>query len=174
MSSRALTHRSTCLTRAAAIGVTIGSVASSAIPAQSAAQALEDVTRLTGVERIHVHTSAGWDELITMEAGGATEAQFTDALQQAFEMTLASADAAPSVVPGSPVTVTCHVDTFYETGLIVYALRTQMEVLGQDGLPVIAWLKSWVGSFNTGQLHLMFTLGEQCAESFLADWRSAN
>ncbi len=138
------------------------------------AQAVEDTGRLAGVLRIDTRVDAQWDELITMEAGGATEAQFIEALSMTFRQTLASADAAPSVVEGAPVTVACHVDTFYETGLIVYSLRTQVERPGADGRPVIAWIRSWVGSFTTRELHRMFTLGEQCAESFLEAWKSAN
>ena len=138
------------------------------------AQSVEDVSRLAGIERVQVRAEAVWDELITMEAGGATQDQFEQALGMTFEGTIASADAAPSVVPGAPVTVACHVDTFYETGLIVYSLRTQVERPGSDGQRVITWLKSWVGSFTVQQMHVMFTLGEQCAESFLADWKSAN
>ncbi len=117
---------------------------------------------------------AQWDELITVEAGGATEEQFLLALGSTFESTLSSAETGPHLESGSAVTVTCHVDTFYETGLIVYSLRTQVEEDGADGRPSITWIRSWVGSFSTQQLHRMFTLGEQCAESFLTDWRSVN
>lgn len=138
------------------------------------AQSIDDPARLAGVERVHVRAEAQWDEMITMSAGGATQDQFREALRQTFEETIASADAAPSVVAGARETITCHVDTFYETGLIVYSLRTQLERPGADGAPVIVWIKSWVGSFSVQQMHVMFTLGEQCAESFLDDWRGAN
>lgn len=121
-----------------------------------------------------LNVEADWDELITVEAGGATADQFLDALRMGFAAGVTEADAAPSVADGAPTTVTCHVDTFYDTGLIVYSLRVQTEEPGPDGRPVVTWIKSWVGSFTTQQLHLMFTLGQQCAESFLADWRSSN
>lgn len=140
----------------------------------SAAQSLEDPQRLSGLMEVQVHAEAQWDELITMEAGGATPDQFLEALQLTFGDAIGEADAAPSVVAGAPVTVTCHVDTFYDTGLIVYSLRVQTERPGADGAPVITWIKSDVGSYTVQQLHLMFRLGEQCAESFLEDWRGAN
>lgn len=109
-----------------------------------------------------------------MSAGGATPEQFREAIQQTFQESIATADAGPAVVPDAPITVACHVDTFYDSGLIVYALRTQVEAAGTDGLPVIVWLVSSVGSYTVQQLHLMFGLGEQCAESFLAAWMSVN
>jgi hypothetical protein len=145
-----------------------------AAAASLCAQAVEDPSRLAGLERVQVRAEAVWDELITMEAGGATPEQFEDALRQTFERTIAEADAAPSIVAGAPVTVACHVDTFYDTGLIVYGLRTQVEAPGPDRQPAILWIKSWVGSYTVQQLHLMFSLGEQCAESFLEDWSSVN
>lgn len=91
-----------------------------------------------------------------------------------FERTIAEADAAPSLLEGAPHTVACHVDTFYDTGLIIYSFRAQLERPGEDGAPVIVWVRSWVGSFTTQQLHLTFTLGEQCAKSFLEEWKGAN
>ncbi|MDA0327953.1 MAG: hypothetical protein O2958_02910 [Gemmatimonadetes bacterium] len=139
-----------------------------------AGQAVQDPARLAGVVRVQVRADAVWDEQITVSAGGATPEQFVEALRQSFASSIASADAAPSIVPGAPNTVACHVDTFYESGLIVYALRVHAERPGADGAPVITWIKSWVGSYSVQQLHLMFRLGEQCAESFLADWKSVN
>ena len=149
----------------AVIGVTAPSVA---------AQAVEDVARLSGVTTVDVRVEATWDEAITMDAGGATGDQFRQALMMTFEETISEADAAPSVLEGAPNTVTCHVDTFYEPGQIIYSLRTQLEQPGDDGAPVITWIRSWVGSFNMQQMHVMFTLGTQCAEQFLDDWKSAN
>jgi len=109
-----------------------------------------------------------------MEAGGATPDQFLDALRMTFTNSLSEASRAPLVVQSAPTTVACHVDTFYDTGLIVYSLRVQTEAPGNDGRPVITWIRSWVGSFTVQQLHLMFRLGEQCAESFLEEWRVVN
>jgi len=144
------------------------------VAGETQAQPVEDVTRLTGVTTVDVNVEATWDEAITMDAGGATADQFRQALRMTFEETISSADAAPSVLEGAPTTVTCHVDTFYEPGQIIYALRTQLEQAGEDGAPVITWIRSWVGSFSMQQLHVMFTLGTQCAEQFLDDWKSAN
>ena len=139
-----------------------------------AAQSVEDVSRLAGLASVDVRAEAVWDELITMEAGGATAGQFLQALQMTFRDAIADAADAPAVVEGSPTSVACHVDTFYETGLIVWSLRAQVEAPGPDGRPVITWIRSWVGSFTVQQLHLMFSLGEQCAEAFLESWRAAN
>ena len=138
------------------------------------AQAIGDASRLAGIAQVDTRVEAAWDEAITMSAGGATQGQFEQALAQTFRAAIADADAAPSVIDGAPVTVACHVDTFYETGLIVYSLRMQVEQPGTDGQPVITWIKSSVGSYTAQQMHLMFRLGEQCASSFLTDWRSAN
>lgn len=140
----------------------------------AAAQTVDDARRLAGVATVDVRVEATWDETITMDAGGATEDQFLQALRMTFEETLASADAAPSVLEGAATSVVCHVDTFYEPGQIIYSLRTQLEAPGEDGQPVITWIRSWVGSFNMQQMHVMFTLGERCAEQFLEDWKSVN
>jgi hypothetical protein len=137
-------------------------------------QSVDDPARLAGLERVDIRAEAQWDELITRDVGGATPEQFLDALQMTFRESVTGANAAPSVVDGAPVTVTCHVDTFYDHPVIIYALRVQAEQNGVDGEPVITWIKSWVGSFTVQQLHLMFRLGDQCAESFLEDWRSVN
>ena len=144
------------------------------LAAGAAGQAVDDVSRLAGVEHLGARVEADWDEAITVEAGGATEEQFLQALGSTFEAALSSAETGPRLDDASPVTVACHVDTFYETGQILYALRTQVEATGADRAPVIVWIRSWVGSFTTRQLHLMFTLGERCAESFLEDWRRVN
>ncbi len=138
------------------------------------AQETGDISRLEGIVRVQIRADAVWDEEITMSAGGATGDQFRDALSQTFAGTITESDAAPSVVPGAPTTVVCHVDTFYETGQIIYSLRTQVEQPGADGTPVITWIRSWVGNFGIQQMHRMFTLGEQCAERFLEDWKGAN
>lgn len=139
-----------------------------------AGQRVADAARLAGVTTVDVRVEATWDDAITMDAGGATADQFRQAVRMTFEETISTADAAPSIVEGAPHTVTCHVDTFYEPGQIIYSLRTQLEQAGEDGRPVITWIRSWVGSFDMQQLHVMFTLGTRCAEQFLEDWRSAN
>lgn len=144
------------------------------LPEIAAAQDVGDTTRLAGLSTVDVRVEASWDDAITMDAGGATADQFRQALRMTFEETIESADAAPGLLEGAPTTVTCHVDTFYEPGQIIYSLRTQVEQPGEDGAPVITWIRSWVGSFNMQQMHVMFTLGTQCAERFLDDWASAN
>lgn len=156
------------------LGLTTSLALAAALPAGAASQGVDDPMRLAGVERVQLRASAQWDEMITMSAGGATPDQFREALDMTFRETIELSDEGPTVTPGAEVTVTCHVDTFYDTGQIVYALRTQLERPGSDGAPVIVWIKSWVGNFNVQQMHVMFTLGEQCAESFLDDWKGAN
>ena len=138
------------------------------------AQDVDDPVRLAGIDRVDLTADAAWDELITTDVGGATEAQFLEALRMTFAASIGGAEHAPTVLEGAPVTVRCHVDTFYDSGLIIYALRVQTEEPGPDGLVVATWVKSWVGSFTVQQLHQMFRLGEQCAESFLEDWRGVN
>jgi hypothetical protein len=164
--------RATGLRRFGAVLCALG--LSVAARAPLAGQSLEDASRLAGLETVGVRAEAAWDELITMEAGGATSDQFLQALEATFGDAIGNADAGPEVGDGGTASVACHVDTFYETGLIVYALRVQVERPGDDGRPVIIWIRSWVGSFTVQQLHLMFSLGEQCAEAFLEAWRSAN
>ena len=138
------------------------------------AQSTEDVRRLSGVTSIDVRVEANWDEAITMDVGGATADQFSQALRMTFEETISSAEIAPVFQPGARYTIACHVDTFYEPGQIIYSLRTQLEEDDSDGAPVIHWIRSWVGSFSMQQMHVMFTLGQACAERFLGDWQSAN
>ena len=138
------------------------------------AQSTEDVSRLSGVTTIDIRVEVNWDEAITMDAGGATADQFSQALRMMFEQTISSAERAPVVRPSARYTIACHVDTFYEPGQIIYSLRTQLEEDDSDGAPVIRWIRSWVGSFSMQQMHVMFTLGQACAERFLGDWQSVN
>jgi hypothetical protein len=140
----------------------------------SSAQSIEDPMRLSDVARVQIRGEAVWDQMITESVGGGTQEQFRGALEQTLEGVITEADDAPSVVQGATATVACHVDTYYEAGLIMYALRVQLERQGSDGQPIVTWIKSWVGSYTVQQLHRMFTLGEQCAQSFLDDWRSVN
>lgn len=150
-------------------------LAAQSVPAPSvSAQSVEEPSRLAGVDRIQLRAEAQWDEAITVEAGGATPGQFLEALRMTFRESLGVADPSPGLDDAAPVTVTCHVDTFYDNPLIIYSLRVQTEEPGADGEPVITWIDSWVGSFTVQQLHLMFRLGERCAETFLEDWRSVN
>lgn len=138
------------------------------------AQSLDDPRRLRGVSVVGLRATASWDELITTDAGGATEAQFRDALGLGLEEAMRGVESGPRLDPDAPSYVLCHVDTAYETGLILYAVRVSYHEPGHDGAPVIAWLRSWVGSYTTQQLHLLWTLADQCAGAFLDAWTEAN
>ena len=145
-----------------------------AVPPSLPAQEVGEASRLAGVASVALRASAVWDELITTSAGGATEAQFEEALRSGFEMAMSSADPGPTITGDEASFVLCHVDTFYDSGLIVYSVRVSHHRPGPDGLPVITWLKSWVGSYTAQQLHVIWTLADQCAAAFLEDWRTAN
>lgn len=161
--------RSSLSTALCALGV----LALTAAP-PTLAQEIGDPSRLAGIDAVAIRADASWDELITTSAGGATEGQFQEALLVGLEAALSGAETGPEVDPGEASFVLCHVDTFYDSGLIVYAVRVSYHRVGADGLPVIAWLESWVGSYTTQQLHVIWTLADQCAAAFLEDWRTAN
>lgn len=151
-------------------------IAPALAPADATAQDGRDIghpTGLAGVERVAVRASAVWDELITTTAGGATGGQFEEALSMGFRDALAGGDG-PTVTGDAPGFALCHVDTFYDSGLIVYAVRTSYHRPDSGGRYVVAWLQSEVGSFTAQQLHLVWTLGERCADSFLGAWNDAN
>lgn len=150
-------------------------VAAGATAAESAvAQDASDPARLSGLSSVGARVEATWDELITTEAGGATTGQFLQALRMSFEGAIADAEAGPTLDSDASRYLVCHVDTFYETGLIVYSLRVSLHEPFPERGSVIIWIKSWVGSYTVQQLHLMFTLGEQCADGFAEDWSVAN
>lgn len=138
------------------------------------AQDIDDPGRLAGVATLAVRASADWDELITMSAGGATEGQFIEALQMGLESALSSADHGPVIDPDVTNYVSCHVDTFYDSGLIVYSVRVSHHEPNNAGRTVITWLRSWVGSYTAQQLHVIWTLADQCADTFLDDWSESN
>jgi hypothetical protein len=139
-----------------------------------AAQEMDDPARLTGVTSVAARASAVWDELITTSAGGATPEQFREALAMGFEQALRATEGGPRYDPDAATSVLCHVDTFYEAGLIVYSVRVSLHEPDDRGRTVITWLESSVGSYTVQQLHLVWTLADQCANSFLDGWRSAN
>jgi len=145
-----------------------------ATPTRIEAQALDDPSRLEGVASVALRASADWDELITTDAGGATEGQFVEALLAGLRETMAGAERAPAADDDAPGSLLCHVDTFYETGLIVYSVRVSYQRPDAEGVPVIAWLHSSVGSYTSQQLHLIWTLSERCAQTFLDAWTEAN
>jgi hypothetical protein len=138
------------------------------------AQQIDDPARLAGVTSVALRASASWDELITTDAGGATAAQFREALTLGLEEAIRGGETGPRLDPDASRYVLCHVDTAYDTGLIIYAVRVSYHQPGDDGIPLIAWLRSWVGSYTTQQLHLLWTLADQCAGAFLQAWAKAN
>jgi hypothetical protein len=153
--------------------VTVAMVtAGAATPASG--QALDDPRRLLGIESVSLRSGLDWDELITTEAGGATAAQFARALEQGMAEVMRAAAEAPSVDGEAAHTLRCHVDTFYDVGLVVYGLRVQVERPEAGGeAPVAVWIESHAGSYALNQLHLLSGLGRRCAERFLDAWRSA-
>ena len=138
------------------------------------AQEIGDPSRLAGVRSVAVRVTAVWDELITTAAGGATEGQFREALLMGLEAAIRNAEIGPTLGPDAPNYVLCHVDTYYDSGLIVYSVRVSHHEPDAQGRPVITWLQSWVGSYPAQQLHLMWTLADQCAKALLEDWQTAN
>lgn len=133
-----------------------------------------DPARLVGVAAVGVRATAEWDEEITNSAGGATQSQFEEALLTGFEAAISGAESGPRYEPGSSSFVLCHVDTFYDRGLIVYAVRVSYHAPDADGSSVIRWLDGSVGSYTAQQLHVIWTLSDQCADAFLEAWREAN
>ena len=108
-----------------------------------------------------------------MNAGGATADQFRQAIQIGLQDAIRAADAGPLLNPTAPNYLECPEDTQYETGLIVFSVRVSHHEPDADGRHVITWLDSWVGSYPTRQLHLMWTLADQCAKTFLDAWVEA-
>jgi hypothetical protein len=139
-----------------------------------AAQEIDDPAALAGVPAVALRATAVWDEEITTSAGGATGAQFEEALLSGLRTAIDEADQGPLIDPGAAGSLLCHVDTFYDRGLIVYSVRVSYHRPDADGIPVIAWLESSVGSYTAEQLHVIWTLADQCADAFLEDWRAAN
>lgn len=152
----------------------LGFVLALALPAPGRAQDVSDPARLAGLDRVAVRTSAVWDELITTTAGGATEAQFEEALLLGLEEAIGGATPGPRLDPEAPTHLLCHVDTFYDAGLIVYSVRVSHHAPDASGRMIIDWIESRVGSYTAQQLHVIWTIADQCAELFLDDWRAAN
>jgi hypothetical protein len=165
-------------TSAIAAGLTalwvVAALATSWRAAPLAAQEIDDPAALAGVPAVALRATAVWDEEITTSAGGATGAQFEEALLSGLRTAIDEADPGPLIDPGAAGSLLCHVDTFYDRGLIVYAVRVSYHRPDADGIPVIAWLESSVGSYTAEQLHVIWTLADQCADAFLEDWRAAN
>lgn len=149
--------------------VTLSGAASTPVVAQD----LTDPARLRGTTPVAVRASVEWDEQITNTAGGATEAQYHEAVLQTFRDALQETEV--PIDEAAEAVVLCRVETFYDQGLIAYAVRVELlRPLAPEGTPAVVWQRSWVGTTAVGGLHRMFSLGEQCAEDFASDWVSAN
>lgn len=158
--------------RATARGILL--IAEAIVVAPCGAQEIDDAARLAGVASVALRASASWDDLITTDAGGATSAQFHEALTLGLEEAIRGGWTGPRLDADADGYVLCHVDTAYETGLVLYAVRVSYHEPGEDGPPVIVWLRSWVGSYTTQQLHLLWGLADQCAHAFLEAWAEGN
>jgi hypothetical protein len=132
-----------------------------------------DPARLQGASPVGVRAWVDWDELITETAGGATEDQFHQAVLMAFEASLSelgieTRDDAPSFLM-------CRVETIYNGGVIAFAARVEFhEPFGAPGSTAITWHRTWLGTTAVQNMHLLFTIGEQCAEDFAEAWRAQN
>lgn len=126
-----------------------------------------DPSRLAGAEPLGARAVVQWDDLITETAGGATEAQFLDAVAQTFEASLREQGVA--VDPASERFLVCRVDTMYDSGLIAFAARVELhEPFGDGSGTAITWHRTWIGTTPVRGMHLLFTIGERCAEDFIA------
>lgn len=144
-------------------------------PAEASAQmgAFGDPARLQGVTPVDVRAMVDWDDLITETAGGATEEQFHQAVVQTFEATLREQEV--DIDSSSERFLLCRVETIYNSGLISFAARVELhEPFGAPGQSAITWHRTWVGSAPVQGMHLLFQIGEQCAEDFVEAWTAAN
>ncbi len=138
----------------------------------SHAQEVGDPARLAGVASVSTRANVLWDEEIVL-AGGATGGQYQDALIAAFDLAMEGSGVV--LDPDAPGFLMCRVETTFDGVIIAYSLRVEYhEPLGADGAPAITWFKSWLGTYGMQQLHLMFGLGELCAEAFKEDWNLVN
>jgi hypothetical protein len=143
------------------------------LPGWARAQELEDEQRLAGVERVAVQAEVVWDDLITTSAGGATSAQFREALIQTFRAAMAKAG--PALDAAAAGEVVCRVETVYDGGFIAYSARVEYrQPMGDGAKRGTTWFTSWMGTLGVGGLHQMFSLGERCANAFAEAWSAAN
>jgi hypothetical protein len=143
-------------------------------PVSLAAQAAFcDPARLVGITPVAARAVVDWDELITETAGGATEGQFHQAVIQTFEASLE--ELGVPLDAASERFLLCRVETIYDSGLIAFAARVELhEPFGGPGQTAITWHRTWIGTAPVQGMHLLFRIGEQCAEDFAEDWRAAN
>jgi hypothetical protein len=126
-----------------------------------------DPSRLANAEPVGARAMVDWDDLITEVAGGATEPQFHDAVAQTFEQALEGLGVA--LDPDASRFLLCRVETLYDSGLIAFAARVELHEPSADGdATVITWHRTWIGTTPARGMHTLFTIGEQCAEDFVA------
>lgn len=144
-------------------------------PTDAAAQmeAFGDPSRLRDVTPVAARAMVDWDELITETAGGATGEQFHEAVVQTFEDELEALGV--SLDASSERFLMCRVETLYESGQIAFAARVELhEPFGAPGQTAITWHRTWIGTAPVQDMHLLFRIGEQCAEDFVEAWSAAN
>lgn len=125
-----------------------------------------DASRLAGAAPLGVRAAVDWDQLITETAGGATEDQFQEAVVQTFENKLA--ELGVSLDPAAERFLVCRVETLYDSGLIAFAARVELhEPFGDGSSTAITWHRTWIGTTPVRGMHMLFTIGEQCAEDFV-------
>lgn len=125
-----------------------------------------DPSRLAEATPLAVRAAVQWDDLITETAGGATEDQFHDAVVQTFENTLEELGVA--LDPAAERFLVCRVETLYDSGLIAFAARVELhEPFGDGSSTAITWHRTWIGTTPVRGMHMLFTIGEQCAEDFV-------
>ena len=56
----------------------------------------------------------------------------------------------------------------------MYSVLVSIVRPDEAGVDVIRWQRSWVGSYTARQLHVIWSLADQCAEAFLDGWAEAN
>ena len=159
--------------RAAVIWLLFTALLQAPTEASAQMEAFGDPARLRGVTPVAVRALVDWDQLITETAGGATEEQFHQAVVQTFEATLE--DKGVEIDPSSERFLMCRVETIYNSGLISFAPRVELhEPFGAPGQSAITWHRTWIGSAPVQGMHLLFQIGEQCAEDFADAWTAAN
>jgi hypothetical protein len=142
------------------------------VPVSAQMDAFGDPARLADAMPVAVRAAVDWDELITETAGGATEEQFHQAVFQTFEAALGEMGA--SVDASSERFLMCRVETIYDSGLISFAARVELhEPFGAPGQTAISWHRTWIGTAPVQGMHLLFRVGEQCAEDFVEAWTAA-
>lgn len=125
-----------------------------------------DASRLAAATPLGVRAEVAWDILITETAGGATEDQFHDAVTQTFENKLEELGVA--VDAEAERFLLCRVETLYDSGLIAFAARVELhEPFGEGDATAITWHRTWIGTTPVRGMHMLFTIGEQCAEDFV-------